>query len=124
MKTRHRLLAVAVASTLLASCSDSLASNETAFTEAMLLGRWEKREQTLPPVALDVRREGSSTVGQVWLSGVTYTLPAVLDDSSVVLANPASSALAPFVGVLQKDGTMRATLRGQPDYIATLHRVP
>jgi hypothetical protein len=89
-----------------------------------LYGQWEKREQTLPPVTLSVRREGTATVGQVWLSGVTYTLPAVLDDTMVVLANPASSALAPFVGVLQKDGTMRATLRGQPDLVTTLHKIP
>lgn len=88
-----------------------------------VVGRWQKVEESLPPVTLEVRRETSGLVGQVWLSGVTYTLPATIDDSSVVLANPASSALAPFVGVVQKDGSMRATLRGQSDYTARLQKI-
>ena len=45
----------------------------------------------LPPVTLEVRREGSATVGQVWLSGVTYTLPATLNDTSVILADGSES---------------------------------
>lgn len=90
-----------------------------------LFGRWQKTENTLPPVTLQVRQEGGATVGQVWLSGTTYTLPATLDDTMVVLANPASSALAPFVAVLKADGTLRATLRSNNSEVtAVLHRAP
>ena len=117
-----RLFAVTVSAGVLASCQDSLSGSRGADR---LYGRWEKRESTLPPIALSVRKDdGGATVGQVWLSGVTYTLPAVLDDTSVVLANPASSALAPFVAVLKRDGTLQATIRGTPDVSAVLHRVP
>lgn len=53
---------------------------------ASLLGRWEKQERTLPPVALELRVDAADRVtGRVWLSGVTYEAPAVLDDTSFVL---------------------------------------
>ncbi|MBV9879661.1 MAG: hypothetical protein JO180_04155 [Gemmatirosa sp.] len=94
-------------------------------SSARLLGRWQKVDHSLPPVTLEVRASTSAFSGyegQVWLSGVTYTLPARLDDSSVVLADPVSSGPAAFVAVLQKDGTLVARLGGQPSTEARLVR--
>ena len=84
----------------------------TGVAHEQLHGRWTRTVNELPPVTLELRTEGSATVGQVWLSGTTYTLPAILSDTSVVLANPVSSALAPFSGVVTNGGEMHATLRG------------
>lgn len=112
------LLALAAA----VACDDGPTNGKGADR---LYGRWQKTENTLPPVTLQVRQEGGATVGQVWLSGTTYTLPATLDDTMVVLANPVSSAPAPFVAVLKADGTLHATLRSNTsDVTAILHRAP
>lgn len=115
-----------VASLLLvcvAACHSPVAPITPSDPAAPFLGRWERVDQGLPPVALVVRREGDALVGQVWLSGVTYTLPATFDDTSVVLANPAASTRAPFVGVLTLSWKMRATLTGQPDVVVTLQKM-
>lgn len=86
-------------------------------------GRWSRTTDALPPVTLEVRKENGAAVGQVWLSGVTYTYPAFIDDSSVVVANPVSSSLAAFQGVLERNGEMRATLRSNGnELIVTLRR--
>lgn len=118
MSIRVRSLISLLALPVALACGDS----STGITPAQFYGRWERTSDGLPPVSLSVRLEGASTVGQVWLSGVTYTLPAVIDDSTIVLANPASSQLAPFVGVMLRDGVMRATLRGQTDVVVELVR--
>jgi hypothetical protein len=113
--TRHMLrlaLAPAYAGALLALAA---CQSPTRADSSALYGRWDKLEKSMPPVTLEVRRSPSSFTGaegQVWLSGVTYTLPATVSDTSVVLADPVSSAPAPFVAVLQKDGTLRARLSG------------
>jgi hypothetical protein len=109
--------AIAASLALLAACTDA----PTARSEE-LFGRWEKVEKSMPPITLEIRRESTGPVGQVWLSGVTYTLPATVDDSSVTLARPESSTLAPVYGVLLPDGRLRVVLRGTPDYEATLVR--
>lgn len=83
-------------------------------------GRWSKNSFGIPPVTVLIRSEAGAATGQVWLSGVTYTLPATFTDSSVVLANPVLSSRAPFVGVLLKNGSMRVTLSGEPDHVDTL----
>jgi hypothetical protein len=114
----HIIIVVAAAAAL-GACG----SSTTAPSTEQYFGRWERVGGGLPPVVLAVRREGGATVGQVWLSGVTYTLPATFNDTSVVLADPASSKLAPFVGVIKSAGTMRATLRGEPDLVVELQRV-
>lgn len=116
----YRKAAFTVAAGALVACSET---ELVGLTADRVVGRWQKLEESLPPVTLEVRRESGALVGQVWLSGVTYTLPATIDDSSIVLANPVSSAIAPFVGVIQKDGSMRATLRAQTDYTARLLKV-
>jgi hypothetical protein len=87
-----------------------------------LFGLWGKTDETLPPIFLDVRHEASGDVGQVWLSGVSYTLPAVVNDTSVVLARPESSRPAALVGVLRPDGRLRVRLDGDPPVEATLDR--
>lgn len=115
----RRLLAAVGAFSSLAACADSTTSSRQP---EQFYGRWQKTDASLPPVTLSVTREGSGVVGQVWLSGVTYTLPATLDDTSIVLADPASSKLAPFVGVITAPGVMRATLRGGSDVIVELRR--
>ena len=90
---------------------------------ASLYGRWEKLEQSLPPITLELRRSASGDdEGQVWLSGVTYTLPATVRGTSVVLGDPLAFATPPFVGELQKDGTMRVRLNRNPPHEATLVR--
>lgn len=123
MKHSHaRSIFFALVSPLLVACSNNVTADSGADR---LYGRWEKQESTLPPVSLDVRRTAAGArEGQVWLSSVTFTLPALIDDTTIVLANPTSSASAPFVAVLLSDGTLRATLRGTPDVIAVLHKVP
>lgn len=118
MSIRVRSLISLFALPLALACGES----STGITPAAFYGQWERTEDVLPPVSLTVRVEGTGTVGQVWLSGVTYTLPAVIDDSTIVLANPASSQLAPFVGVMLRNGVMRATLRGQSDVVVELVR--
>lgn len=90
----------------------SACDSATGVDRNQFFGRWTKTTNDLPPVTLEVRSENGATVGQVWLSGVTYTYPAVVDDTSVVLANPVSSGLAAFQGVLISGNEMRATLRG------------
>jgi hypothetical protein len=92
---------------------------------APLYGRWQKLEKSLPPITLELRRGANGAEGQVWLSGTTYTLPATfVGDTSVVLADPASSRLAPFVGTLEKDGRLHVRLDGQPPVDAYLVRQP
>jgi hypothetical protein len=92
---------------------------------APLYGRWQKLEKSLPPITLELRRGANGAEGQVWLSGATYTLPATfLGDTSVVLADPASSRLAPFVGTLENDGRLHVRLDGQPPVDAYLVRQP
>jgi hypothetical protein len=117
--TRSLLLRLGVVA--LAACQ----SPTRATVPTALYGRWEKIEKSMPPITLEVRASTTSftgSEGQVWLSGVTYTLPASLDDTSVVLADPVSSGPAPFVAVLQKNGTLRVRLNGEPPHEATLVR--
>lgn len=108
---------LAAALLLLAACR-----SPTTALAPRLHGRWEKLEKSMPPIVLELRRGAAGDEGQVWLSGVTYTLPAVLTDTSVVLAAPASSKPAPFVGVLQTDGRLRVRLDGDPPHEASLVR--
>ncbi|MGV3708714.1 MAG: hypothetical protein ACO1Q7_07730 [Gemmatimonas sp.] len=115
----RKTLFTALAATIVAGCDDSLSPREQA---GQFAGRWERVGDALPPVTLSVRAENGGHVGQVWLSGVTYTLPARFDDSTVVLANPISSAPAPFVGTLVKRNTMTARISGNPDVFVTLVR--
>ena len=104
---------------LLSACG---APTTTKATSERLYGLWGKTDETLPPVFLDVRREADGDVGQLWLSGVTYTLPARLDDTSVVLARPESSRSAVLVGMLRPDGRLRVRLDGDPPVEATLDK--
>jgi hypothetical protein len=115
MRTRRTLALAAV----LMACRPTPTEHRADF-----FGRWQKLEQSLPPITLELRRGATGAEGQVWLSGTTYTLPATfVGDTSVVLADPASSRLAPFVGVLEKDGRLRVRLDGQPPVEAHLVRM-
>ena len=96
----------------LAACGSTAEPRPASARGQALLGRWQKVERSLPPLTLEVRPNGAFVEGQVWLSGVTYTLPGVVDDTMVVLARPESSAPAPVVGVLERDGRLRVRLRG------------
>lgn len=101
----------------------SACNSTTEAGRESMYGRWSRTTNDLPPVTLEVRRENGAAVGQVWLSGVTYTYPAFLDDTSVVVANPVSSALAAFHGVLTGGGEMRATLRNNAsEVVVTLRK--
>ena len=122
---RVAMLALLVA----AGCTTTVVDDTDARLSATapstrLYGRWEKVEKSLPPITLELRRGATGPEGQVWLSGVTYTLAADVTDTSVVLADPASSRLAPFVGRLQKDGRLFVRLDGQPPVEAYLVRLP
>ena len=111
---------VAAALVAVAACHTSTA----AAPRPPLWGRWQKLETSLPPVTLEVRTNLMGQYeGQVWLSGVTYTLPATLDDTSVVLIDAADSHRPPLVGVLQKDGRLRVTIGGTPPVEALLVRL-
>ena len=71
---------------------------------AALLGRWQKPEQTLPPIALELRADAADRVtGQVWLSGVTYEAPVVLGDTGFVLG----AGRPTMRGALTADGRLR-----------------
>jgi hypothetical protein len=108
---RKALIAV-VAAAAVSGCSDTLSPGEQA---KQFSGRWGARLAiALPPVALSVRAENGGHVGQVWLSGVTYTLPARFEESKVVLADQISSAPAAFVGTLLNKNTMSARLGNDP----------
>jgi hypothetical protein len=98
------------------------APTTTKAAAERLYGLWGKTDETLPPIFLDVRHEASGDVGQVWLSGVSYTLPAVVNDTSVVLARPESSRPAALVGVLRPDGRLRVRVDGAPPVEATLDK--
>ena len=110
-------LGLAAAAVCLAACGRThgdLGPRASLATSQAMLGRWEKLEKSLPPVTLELRRSTTSFTGvegQVWLSGVTYTLPATIVDSNVVLADPVSSGPAPFVAVV-RDGALRVRLNG------------
>ncbi|MEP6832304.1 MAG: hypothetical protein ABJB74_02875 [Gemmatimonas sp.] len=118
MKSYYQALLGILLLSLTVSCADPASPVDPADA---FLGRWEKVEGGLPPVSLEIRHDGNATVGQVWLSGTTYTLPAFFDDSSVVLTNPALSTGASFVGVFtQRGAKMRFTLSGDPDVVVTL----
>jgi hypothetical protein len=111
--------------TLLGALHACGAPTTTKAAAERLYGLWGKTDETLPPIFLDVRHEASGDVGQVWLSGVSYTLPAVVNDTSVVLARPESSRPAEhflLVGVLRPDGRLRVRLDGDPPVEATLDR--
>ena len=101
-----------------------LSACRTAPTAARpsLYGTWEKAESTLPPVSLVVRRTVEGDQGELTLSGVRLAIQATLTDTSIVLADPVSSKPAVLVAVLQKDGTLRARLDGNPPYETTLVR--
>jgi hypothetical protein len=103
---------------LAAGCRTVEPTTPAAVAAANLLGRWEKVEKSLPPVLLELRSTAQGVEGQVWLSGVTYTLPAVLADSIVSLIEPTDATR--LVGVLQKDGRLRVTFRGEPPVEAFL----
>lgn len=100
MPTLRSTFAAAAYLVFVASCASPSEPGATFY------GRWQKIDKSLPPITLELRRGANGPEGQVWLSGTTFTLPATLDDTSVVLANPASSALAPLVGLMQKDGRL------------------
>ena len=89
---------------------------------AVLYGRWEKIDTSLPPVTLELRRGASGDEGQVWLSGRTFTFPATLRGDSVVVEDPAAFAMPALVGELQRDGTLRVRLSGDPPHETTLVR--
>lgn len=117
IRTSVAILAIAA----LTACGKS--PNEPVYS--VFTGNWGRADTSvLPPVTLEVRLEQSGYVGQVWLSGVTYTWPAVLTDSTMSLANPASSQLAPFSAVVVSRDELRATLRSpnQPDIVVQLYR--
>jgi hypothetical protein len=104
------------AAALLAACGRTPGDlgPSAQLSEAALLGRWEKLEKSLPPITLELRRSTTSFTGiegQIWLSGMTYTLPATIVDTNVVLADPVSSGPAPFVAVY-RDGALRVRLNG------------
>ena len=74
---------------------------------ASLLGRWQKPEQTLPPITLELRADAADRVtGRVWLSGVTYDAPVTLGDGSFVLGADRPT----MRGALTADGRLRVRL--------------
>jgi hypothetical protein len=76
-------------------------------SSASLLGRWQKPEQTLPPITLELRADAADRVtGRVWLSGVTYDAPVTLGDSSFVLGADRPT----MRGALTADGRLRVRL--------------
>ena len=85
-------------------------------------GRWDKLEDSLPPVSLELRHGANGDEGQVWLSGRTFTLPATFRGDSVLLEDPRAFATPPLVGELQRDGTMRVRLSGNPPHETLLVR--
>jgi hypothetical protein len=91
---------------------------------AALLGRWEKVERSMPPIALELRADAADRVtGRVWLSGVTYEAPVALDESSFVLGADSKPTMR---GVLVADGRLRVELlaaNGSVEHEATLVRV-
>ena len=109
VKTFQRILMVLATLSLTAACNDPVKPIDPVD---QFVGFWVKGTPDLPPVTVEIRRESDRLVGQVGLSGVTYTWPAYVVDSMVVITNPVSSALAPFTGTLKSDGKMRAILRG------------
>ena len=131
MPTSHAVRRAAIVALLVApGCTTTVVDDGDARLAATaastrLYGRWEKVETSLPPITLELRGGARGSEGQVWLSGITYTLPATfVGDTSVVLADPASSRLAPFVGVLEKDGRLRVRLDAEPLVTAYLVRQP
>jgi hypothetical protein len=87
-----------------ADTTPAAAGGTMLASAASLLGRWEKPEQTLPPVALELRADAADRVtGQVWLSGVTYEAPVALGDSSFVLG----AGRPTLRGVRVPDGRLR-----------------
>jgi hypothetical protein len=71
-----------------------------------LLGRWEQPEPMLPPVTLELRREGAGIVGRVALSGVTYDAPVAVTNTSFVLG----AGRPAMRGALRRDGRLDVEL--------------
>jgi hypothetical protein len=102
----------------------SAAGGTMLASSAALLGRWEKVERSMPPIALELRADAADRVtGQVWLSGVTYEAPATLEESSFVLGSDRPA----MRGSLVAEGRLRVELldgRGAVEHEATLVRMP
>ena len=136
MSSNHvrRHLAIAATLTLsLTACSGKGSPPATAgvsdaaggtmlASSAALLGRWEKVERSLPPITLELRADAADGVtGRVWLSGVTYEAPVVLEDSGFVLGGERTT----IRGVLVTEGRLRVQLldaQGRVEHDATMVR--
>ena len=116
-----RLTALA-AGMLLAGVAACDNPTTTKSASVRLYGLWGKTDETIPPIFLDVRHEAGGDVGQVWLSGVTYTLPATVGDSTVRIARPESSQRPALYGVLRADGRLHVQLNGEPPFDAVLDK--
>jgi hypothetical protein len=128
-----RVAAAAVLTLTLVACSSKdvrpgsagpsdAAGGTMLASSAALLGRWEKLERSMPPITLELRADAADRVtGRVWLSGVSYQVPVVLEESGFVMG----AGRPTMRGTLVAEGRLRVQLldaQGGVEHEATMAR--
>ena len=92
------------------SCGEVGCADESRDSLAAIVGRWEKTDDRLPPIGLDVTRDGSTLRARLRLSGVERQGTVSGSARRLVFSFPDASGATSMIAELVSATEMRVRL--------------